>query len=285
MIRLSLFRSRLVSVLGCAFAVVLAQGCSSNEAAAADGVNQPVTIVHEKRFDHPDQHLAFLREVQQKCMDAKTVVSQATGTPYDPASDRMSDGELMQLDTEVTEEYFDGGKYARIVNATQIKADGFGSTPGMRCKFEKEPVKSVEIHDGNCYSLNVEYDMPNHTGRRVELKNVCSPPEKLDIAPKGEAVAVPGTNQQCRWAGEEPLRLCLLSPKAVHAGTGRPLVAIQGVSDQAFSAAALPGASVGMQAEKATDYAKTINIGGAIPAEKFKAPADSMGFPLSGAGG
>lgn len=267
--------------------LLLAQGCSPKEAdAAASGVKSSVTIVRESKPEFPDKAIAAYRELQKSCMEGRTEVAKAQGWAYDPAADAMSDAAILALDTQKTEEYFDGNKHAVVVNGTRYDGTKFGVTQELSCKLASTPFKSAEIRDGDCHRISVEYDLPDPSGRRIDMKGACDKPSAATVDQSGATVAVAG--QQCRWNKDEPgnpmhIATCTLLPNPVHAGTGLELVAIRKSTDGLRSASqALPGTqALTLQSLVMVEQATTIDVGGSIAAAKFEAPADSAAFPLS----
>ncbi|MDB5932050.1 MAG: hypothetical protein JWR60_3757 [Polaromonas sp.] len=270
---------------------LLAQGCSPKAEGAVSGASSsgsgsanPVMIVREKRHDFPEKFAASMREVQERCFAGKSAVAAAQGWAYDPATERLTDAEIAALDTERTEEYFDGKKYAKFVSGNLYDASLISVERGGTCKPQPQPFKSVEIHDGACNVLSIEYDLAKRTGSKTQLKGDCGTPENLPLQ-SGEAVAVPGTSAQCKWtppgnALQAPE--CTLLPAARHAGTGLALVAIRKMPEHLRqSVTPLPGMqALDMQSLTTTEQAVAISMGAPIAAEKFQAPADSAAFPL-----
>lgn len=270
-----------------AFSALLMQGCSPKDVNTG-GVRSTVTIVRETAPEFPDKALAMYRELQQRCIMGRTVVANAQGWSYNPQADVMTDTQLLALDTLKTEEYFDGGNYAIIVSGNQIDHSNFGTLQENTCKLQSMPLKSVEIRKADCSALNVEYDLRRATGRIVKLENVCGSQSAPVIDQSGETVTVSGTNHQCKWNGNgnnSPLHVpvCSLLPNPIHAGTQRELIAIQKAPAMLGNAAVpLPGTTaLTFQSVAKIERATLINVGDAIPAAKFEAPADSTGFTLS----
>ncbi len=275
---------------------LLAQGCSPQAEGAVSGASgsdsaNPVIIVREKHHDFPEKFAAAMREVQAHCFAGKSAIAAAQGWAYDPATERLTDAEIAALDTERTEEYFDGKKYAKIVSGGLYDTSLISVEKDGTCKPQPQPFKSAEIHDGACNVLSIEYDLAKGTGSKTKLKGNCDTPEE---APEqsGEAVPVAGTSVQCKWTPPGPVVTslgnvprvpeCTLVPTPVHAGTGRVLVAIRKMPDHLRqSVTPLPGMeALDMQSLTTTEQAVAISVGAAIAADKFQAPADSAAFPL-----
>lgn len=279
-----------LALLACA----LLQGCSPDKAQGAvpSGGAGAVSIVREKQPEFPAKYAAAIREVQARCFAGKAAVAAAQGWAYDPASERLTDAEILALDTERTEEYFDGKKYAKLVSGKTYDASSVGVSREESCKPTSLPFKTVEIHDGACNVLQVEYDLAQHTGRRIQTANACDTP---DDAPEqsGEAVAVAGTNVQCKWTPAGPVVTplgniprvaeCTLLPSPIHAGTGRPLVAIRKLPDfLRTSTTPLPGMqAMDMQSLATVEQAVAVTLGSPIAPDKFVLPADAAGFALA----
>lgn len=276
------------SLLLAAGVLLLAQGCSPKEAdAAASGVKSSVTIVRESKPEFPDKAVAAYRELQQRCMEGRAEVAKAQGWAYDPKADAMSDAAILALDTQKTEEYFDGKKYAVVTSGTRYDGTKFGVTQELSCKLASTPFKSAEIRDGDCHRISVEYDLPDPSGRRIDMKGACDKPSAATVDQSGATVAIAG-NQQCRWNKDEPgnplhIATCTLLPNPVHAGTGMELIAIRKSTDGLRNAGqALPGTeALSLQSLVMVEQATTIDVGGSIAAAKFEAPADSAAFPLT----
>lgn len=267
--------------------LLLAQGCTSKEADAS-GVKSTVTIVRETKPEFPEKAIARYRELQQRCIEGRSAVAEAQGWAYDPKTDAITDADILALDTQKTEEYFDGAKYAVIVTGTQFDGTHMDATQQEgSCKLASIPFKSVKIDDGDCHSMHVEYDLPESTGRRTEFKGLCDRPSVPIIDQSGETVAVAGTSQQCKWNKPAPsqvhVALCTLLPNPVHAGTGRELVAIHKFPEamRALDQPAPGTVALTFQSLVTVEQATHIDIGGAIPAAKFEFPADSAAFPLT----
>ncbi|RYX92838.1 MAG: hypothetical protein EOO28_20930 [Comamonadaceae bacterium] len=276
--------------------LMLLQGCSPKEpdataatasAPAASGDTSSVSIVRETKPEFPEKTIAAYREIQQRCFEGREVVAKAQGWAFDPKADAMTDAAILALDTQKTEEYFSGNRYAVIVTGTQFDTQKMGVTQELSCKLTSTPFKSVEIRDGECHSMAVEYDLPETTGRRIETKGLCDKPSTPVVDQGGATVAVAG-GQQCKWNvpnANNPLHMdiCTLLPNPVHAGTGREMVAIQKKPDTLRNAAqVLPGTTaLSLQSLVTVDAATSITVGGSIPAAKFEAPADSAGFALT----
>ena len=215
----------------------------------------------------------------------------AEGWAYDPVADRLTDAQIEALDTERTEEYFEGRQYAKVVSGMRFDPSSLSATREGSCKPTAVAFKSVEVVDASCKLQSVVYDPAAGTGTREESPNACEPssgaPEQA-----GEAVALPGTNAQCKWtpapaAGPGGMALpytpeCTLLPSPVHAGTGRPLVAIRKMPDLLRNAATpLPGMqALDMQSMVTVEQAVQVSVGTPIPADKFRLPADAAAFPL-----
>jgi len=268
--------------------LLLVQGCSPKEVdTAAIGFKSSITIVRETKPEFPAQALASYRELQQRCMEGRAGLAKAQGWTYEPATDAITDAGILALNTQKTEEYFDGAKYAIITTGTQFDSENFGVTQELNCKLLSMPFKSVEIRNGDCHSMNVEYDLSKSTGRRSELKGLCDKHKAPAIDQDGPTVTVAGTGQQCKWNKPDngnPLHVatCTLLPEPVHAGTGRELLAIRKMTDYLrTSNQPMPGTtSMTIQAGLTIDQATHIDVGGAIPAAKFEFPADSATFGL-----
>ncbi len=263
-------------------------GAAESRSGAGDGI----VLVREKRHDFPDKFAATIRESQARCFEAKAVVAKAQGWAFDPAAERLTDLEIAALDTERTEEYFSGKRYAKIITGMHYFPASMQPTREGTCKPVPQPFKSAEVrNDSACELMVIEYDPANKTGTRQRLKGDCrSAPEAPVQA--GDLVVVPGTTSQCQWTappgGNAALaRLavpeCTLVPSPIHAGTGRPLVAIRKMPEfLRQSTKALPGTEVtDMQSLVSTEQAVEVGVGVRVPAEKFDWPADSLGFPLS----
>ena len=282
------FSLRTVCLVTLTSGVLLLQACSPKEADAASSAGQKssVLIVRQTQPEFPDKAVAAYRELQQRCMDSRTLVAQAGGPPYDPAADAMTDAAVLALDTQKTEEFFDGSKYAVIVSGTQFDSTRFGVDAATSCKLVSSAFKSAEIRDtaGDCRSLSVEYDLAASTGTRTELKGACDKPTPPVVDQGGATATVAG--QPCQWntADASPMHIasCTLSPP-VHAGTGQELVAVRKSPNLLRDAAQpLPGAkALTFQSAVTIDQASRIEIGGNIPASAFEAPADSANFPLT----
>lgn len=281
------FNPRCERVLLVTCVLLMAQGCSPTDAgAAATSVKSAVTIVRDSKPEFPDKAIAAYRELQQRCFKSRAEVAKAQGFSYDRQADQMTDAAILALDRQKTEEYFDGKKYAFIVTGTRYDGTRFGVTPELSCKLVSTPFKSADIRDGDCHRISVEYDLPETTGRRSELKGICDKRSAAIVDQTGPTVAVAG-NQQCRWNRDDasPLHVatCTLLPMPVHAGTGLELIAIRKSTETLRNAGqALPGTeALSMQSLVTIEQATTIDIGSPIPAAKFEVPADSAAFPLS----
>jgi hypothetical protein len=262
-------------------------GAEENRSGAGDGI----VLVREKRHDFPDKFAATIREIQSRCFEAKAVIAKAQGWAFDPAAERLTDLEIAALDTERTEEYFSGKRYAKIITGMHYSPAEMEPTREGTCKPVPQPFKSAEVRDdGSCAAMLVEYDLANKTGKRDRLKGDCRSAPEVPVQ-AGDPVAVPGTTAQCRWTappgGNAALaRLavpeCTLVPSPVHAGTGRPLVAIRKMPEfLRQSTKALPGTQViDPQSLVSTEQAVEVGVGVRVPAEKFDWPTDSVGFPL-----
>ena len=267
---------------------LLAQGCSPQTEGAVSGTSastggNPVMIVREKRYDFPEKFAASMREIQERCLAGKSAVAAAQGWAFDAAKERLTDAEIAMLDTERTEEYFDGKKYAKVVSGGLYDPSRISAEKGGTCKLQPQPFKSVEIQDGACNFVSIEYDFAKRTGLKTEIKDACSPPEAAPLQ-SGEAVPVPGTSAQCKWTpGSGALHVpeCTLVPSPLHAGTGRPMVAIRKMPESLRqSATPMPGMdALSTQSLTSTEQAVSISVGVAIAAEKFQLPADSAAFP------
>lgn len=284
---LSCIRAQRRALFPIAAVLLVLQGCSPEAAdAAPSGLKSTAVIVRESKPEFPDKAIAKYRELQQRCIEGRIEVAKAQGWAYDPASDAITDTDILALDTEKSEEYFDGQKYAVIVTGTQIDGTSFGPTQEANCKLTSMPFKSVDIRDGDCRRLSVEYDLPQPSGRRTEIKDACDKASVENIDQSGATVTVAG-NQQCRWNKDDgnPLHVptCTLFPNAVHAGTGLPLIAIRKNLDSLRSAdQPLPGTeALTYQSLVMVEQATSIEIGVSIPPDKFEAPADSANFPLT----
>lgn len=279
--RLATHRNGLLLLAG-----LLLQGCSPQADDAASGLQSTITIVRESKPEFPEKTIAMYRELQLRCIEGRTEVAQAQGWAYDPEADAMSDAAILALDTKKTEEYFEDQKYAVIVTGTRYDSAPFGVTAELTCKLTSTPFKSVDIRDGDCHRISVEYDLPERSGRRTEFKGICDKPAVANIDQSGQTVVVAG-NQQCQWNKHEdnPLHIatCSLLPNPVHAGTGLELIAIRKIPDNLRNAGqALPGsAALTVQGIVTIEEATAIDVGGSIQAEKFEAPADSANFPLT----
>lgn len=269
------------------------QACSPKAEGAAIGTGGPsdaVVIVREKQHDHPAKFAAAMRELQDKCLSAKAVVAAAQGWSFDAAAERLTDAEIAALDTERTEEYFEGKKYAKVVTGGAPDWSATGAARDESCKPRVKPFKSVEIHDGACNVLRVEYDLDQGTGRRESLKDACDGPAS-PAEQAGEPMQVAGSGVQCKWTPAGPLVTaygnvprvpeCSLLPSSIHAGTGRLMVAIRKLPDfLSQSTTPLPGTeAMDMQSLSSTEQAVSVTVGVAIAADRFKAPADSAAFP------
>ena len=262
-------------------------GCSPQAPdAAPSGSKSTVIIVRESKPEFPDKAIARYRELQQRCIEGRIEVAKAQGWAYDPATDAIADADILALDTEKSEEYFDGQKYAVIVTGTQVDGTSFGPTQESNCKLKSMPFKSVDIRDGDCRRMSVEYDLPQSSGRRTEIKGACDKASQDTIDQSGEVVTVAG-KQQCRWnkGDGNPLHVptCTLLPNRLHAGTGLPLIAIRKNLGSLRSAdQPLAGTeALTYQSLVMVEQATSIEVGGSIPAAKFEAPADSTNFPLT----
>lgn len=265
-----------------------ASGCSPKDAdAAAAGVKSPVTIVRESKPEFPAQALAAYRELLGRCVESRSELARQQGWAYDPKADAMTDAAILALNTEKTEEYFSGKQYAVITTGTRWNTDTFGAVPDRSCKLTSVPYKAVKIRDGDCHSIDVEYDVPNGTGSTTELKGLCDKPSPPAIDRSGDTAAVGTGGLQCKWnkADSSPLHIptCTLLPNPVHAGTGRELVAIRkSVNGLRASGETLGGTdALSFQSLVMVEQASLIDVGGAIAAAKFAPPADSAGFPVT----
>jgi hypothetical protein len=277
-----------------ATAVVLCMAACAPEAESspigAQAGGDGIIIVREKRHEHPDQFLAAVKEIQSRCFEAKAVVAQAQGWTYDPASERLSDTEIFQLDTERTAEYFEGKRYAKVVSGARMDVSRMEPIRGGSCKPVAVRFKSVEVDDGNCNVFRVQYDVAAKTGQREILKNVCAAPGAPPTQ-GGEPVPVPGTSSQCKWTPKVKLGAvvlptpneCTLLPSPVHKGTGRPLVAIRMMPDHLRAAATpLPGMqATSMLGLVTIEQAVQISVGTRMPDGTFDMPADAASFPLA----
>ena len=263
---------------------------SAGAGESRSGANDGIVLVREKRHDFPDKFAATIRELQARCFEAKAVIAKAQGWAFDPATERLTDPEIAALDTERTEEYFSGKRYAKFTSGTQYVPTEMQPTREGTCKLSPHPLKSAEVrNDGTCEVLLIEYDLANKTGTRQRLKGVCDSPPKASVQ-AGDPVPVPGTSAQCRWnspaGGAALARLaaseCTLAPSPVHAGTGRPLVAIRKMPEfLRQSKQALPGTEVAdVQSLVSTEQAVVVSIGVRVPDERFDWPIDSLSFPL-----
>ena len=274
--------------------LALLQACSPREPAAstaapvaapAAGGKSPITIVRESSPEFPDRAIAGYRELQQRCFDGRAVVAKAQGWAYDPKADAISDAGILALDTQTTEEYFDGQKYAIIVTGTRFDSQRLGVTQELSCKLVSTPFKSVDIRDGDCDRTSVEYDLPEPSGRRIETRGLCDKPSAAVVDQSGETATV--ANHACKWNKANPanpvhMATCTLSPNPIHEGTGMELVAIRKAPENLRAAQPLPGAEVlSMQSLVMVEQATTISIGSSIPAAKFQPPADSKGFAVT----
>ena len=172
------------------------------------------------------------------------------------------------------------------MTGTQIDGTSFGPTQEANCKLTSMPFKSVDIRDGDCRRVSVEYDLPQPSGRRTEIKGACDKASVETIDQSGATETVAG-NQQCRWNKDDgnPLHVptCTLLPNALHAGTGLPLIAIRKNLGSLRSAdQPLAGTeALTYQSLVMVEQATPIEIDGSIPAAKFEAPAASASFPLT----
>ena len=279
--RLVTHRNGLLLLVG-----LLLHGCSSQADDAVYGLQSTVSIVRESKPEFPEKMIAMYRELQLQCIEGRTEVAQAQGWAYDPKADAMTDAAILALDTKKTEEYFDGQKYAVIVTGTRHDNTSLGVTAELSCKLTSTPFKSVDIRDGDCDRISVEYDLPERTGRRIEFKGICDKPTVANIDQSGQTIAVAG-NQQCKWNKQEdnPLHIatCSLLPNPIHEGTGLELIAIRKSPDNLRNAdQTLPGTeALTIQSLVTIEEATAIDVGGSIQAEKFEAPADSANFPLT----
>lgn len=273
---------------GQAPAAAALSGAAESRSRADDGI----VLVREKRHDFPDKFAATIRESQARCFEAKAVIAKAQGWAFDPAVERLTDREIAALDTERTEEFFSGKQYAKIITGMHHFPTEIEPTREGSCKPVPHPFKSAEVrNDGTCELMRIEYDPANKTGTRERLKGGCSStPEAFTQA--GDPVAVPGTTAQCRWTappgGNAALASmavpeCTLVPSPVHAGTGRPLVAIRKMPEfLRQSTKVLPGMEVtDLQSMVSTEQAVEVSVGVRVSDDKFDWPTDSLGFPLS----
>jgi hypothetical protein len=289
-VQTALIRRPLETVCALLLACVMLQACSpkGEESGAAStgggGDTDAVVIVREKQHDYPLKFAATMREIQDRCLAGKSVIAAAQGWAFDSAAEHLTDEEIAALDSERTEEYFYGKKYAKVITGAQFDFSKISATREGSCKPTPKHFKSVEIQDEACNVVSIEYDLADGTGRREEIKGVCNTPESPALQ-EGEPVAIAGSTVQCKWSPPGPLITpeCTLIPSSVHAGTGRLLVAIRKMPDHLrLSTTPMPGTvAFDMQSLATTEQALLVTVGAAIPAEKFSAPADSLAFPLT----
>jgi hypothetical protein len=268
-------------------------GCSraaGPEAAAppatSSGAADSITLIRETQFEFPDKRVAAMREMQKSCLEGRAVVAAAQGWTFDPAAESQSDAEILALDAQRTEEYFDGPRYAKVVSGRRLLPNSISVEREGSCKFKSQAHKTVEIRVDHCSLISVAYDLEKGGGTRTELKDVCD--AKQEKAQQvGDPVPVPGTSAQCRWSVDiqQPVAglqvpVCTLVPQPVHAGTGRALVALRGMTDVVRqSTKALPGTNqLTLQSMSTVERAVQIAVGTAISPDRFKAPADSANF-------
>lgn len=123
---------RLCAIGGMVLAALLVlSACSPNDSAAqtAGGGTKSqttITIVRERPEEDLPLIWKMMRNTLARCQETKAELARVLGKPYDPQAEALSDDELMKLETEVTEEYFDGDRYAKVVNSSLLKTELWG---------------------------------------------------------------------------------------------------------------------------------------------------------------
>jgi hypothetical protein len=275
------------------------QACSRDVkgvAPDAKSMQQSVMIIREVKPEYPQAYIKAMRELQERCITARTEIANLQGKVYNGANDRWSDDDILKLSAGRIEEYFDGGKYAiyKTINQPDLTKMDVASS-NLSCRAPIITIKTVDIQQeqgsDSCKTLSVNYASKKR--RQLNLPMSCKRAKAAkQIQQVGEAVNVEGMPYQCKWSaaevnttqGQMPLaRQCTLMPDSVHSGTGRPLIVVSILPDTfRLSTAALPGTEkFNLQAFSTIEKAIDIKMNSTIDDSKFTAPADSLAFPLN----
>lgn len=281
---------RLCAIGGMVLAALLVlPACSPNDSAAqtAGGgtKSQTITIVRERRPEDPAAYLKMMRNTLARCQETKAELARVLGKPYDPQAEALSDDELMKLETEVTEEYFDGDRYAKVVNSSLLKTELWGPNEGESCRPVAKRIRNIRLQPTRCKQIDVAYDLDEGTGIREQAEDICAPRSSGSAEPMGELVDIPGTGHRCRWnvaEGGAPARACLLDPLHFYPSTGADLVVMSTSARQALPAQ-FPIDDMAMIANGVATVERPlrVEIGKPIAPGVFEVPADAKAFPLS----
>jgi hypothetical protein len=270
--------------------------CSPKVDASGDkdeysATDQSVLIIRDSEPEFVNRHLSVMHSIQNGCIKTRALWMKSQGRVYDTKSERWSDDEILELHTKHTEEYFDGPNYATLEIFRVIDNDTYN--PEVGCKPRINIIKRYEIQEGECKSLIVEYNKKKIFENIIQEKNCKYGNKRKDkVYQQGAPETIEGTPYKCKWSPKEVVtpggnipypKECTLTPKPIHAGTGRRLIA------NYYESFPFPLMRLEMPTEmiaegEISDHqftsvykVKKLEIGTSIK-DKFKIPDDAKGF-------
>jgi hypothetical protein len=214
-------------------------GTSGSEvkAAGAGGTSfPPIHVVREKLPLDLEGHVHTWREIQRTCFESKALEKNG-GRPVQIPDSMLIAKEPLMKDgwREVTEEFFDGRKYAKLEQSFRMDLNT------QNCQFELVKQRSAEYVNG-CARTSISYAAREIAKSLDTVQAVCAaqagaPPrvDELQQPPKGELKDLSSVGTKCILEGSGisvPVSTQKLSKEEKNAITKRAMAGDKQALDQ-----------------------------------------------------